>query len=226
MLLSVLPDIDMVFRIVGIDIGHRTFTHSAIMWIVIGAAILFLFPSGTRRQRVTVGIYVMAYLSHILIGDTLVAPINILYPLGDFVVKSSITVGSLYHIVLEGILLVAMAVIIVINGYSSYNSRIRVDRGKDNNKDDYSIFLFRYHCKLDGILYPLLILAIVVSLLHLSYEFEFGFILSRSFGNGNFEVVILILLLHLAAITIITLMWIISRKRLVGLKMSKIKERD
>ena len=35
MLLSVLPDIDLGFKLLGIDPGHRTFTHSAILALIV-----------------------------------------------------------------------------------------------------------------------------------------------------------------------------------------------
>ena len=38
MLLSVLPDIDLGFKLLGIDPGHRTFTHSAILALIVSVA--------------------------------------------------------------------------------------------------------------------------------------------------------------------------------------------
>ena len=42
MLLSVLPDIDLVFRLSGSDLGHKTFTHSAILALIVSIAELSL----------------------------------------------------------------------------------------------------------------------------------------------------------------------------------------
>jgi hypothetical protein len=217
--LSVLPDVDMVFKIVGLDLGHRSITHSAIMWIMAGATILCFFPFKTKHQRITIGIYIMAYLSHILIGDTTVAPINILYPLGYLTINSSITVGSLSHLAIEGVLLVVMAAIIIIS-YYSYNKTMTNIRYNDNDKS--ALFLFRYQSKLDGLLYPVLMSVIAASLVWISFEFEFSSSLSSPFGSKYFEIAILILLLHIGLIPIITIMWLTSRKNHFHLKRSDI----
>ena len=208
MFLSILPDVDMVFRFAGIDFGHRTITHSGVTWLMVGAVILCMVPRGRGYERGSLGIYLIAYLSHIFIGDTLVAPINIFHPLGEFVIHSSILVGSSFHIVIEGMLLALMAAI-VITKYYSYNRSIRNKDG--NHKNDYSDFLFRYHHKLDGLFYPVLISAIAVSLFYLSYEFEFSILFLTSFGNDVNEIGMQIILLHLAVIPIVTLMWLTSK---------------
>jgi LexA-binding, inner membrane-associated putative hydrolase len=47
MFLSTLPDIDLVFRLLGIEVGHRSITHSAIIWTIV--ALAFLTISGGIR---------------------------------------------------------------------------------------------------------------------------------------------------------------------------------
>ena len=88
MLLSILPDIDMVFRLAGIDLGHRTFTHSAIIWLLIGGITISFFTIKYRKGSAA-AVYLIAYLSHLLIGDIIVAPINLLYPLRFHCQKSN-----------------------------------------------------------------------------------------------------------------------------------------
>ena len=139
----------------------------------------------------------MAYFSHVLIGDAIIAPINIIYPLGDLTINSSIRVGSVYHIAIEGILLAVMAAIVIIR-YNSYNKKRR--NVSYNEKDKSGLFLFRYQSKLDGLLYPVLMSAIAASLIYISYEFEFGSLLSSPFGSNYYGVDVLILLLHFALI--------------------------
>jgi hypothetical protein len=134
-----------------------------------------------------VAVYLIAYLSHLVIGDTFVGPINILYPLGDFIVNSPIKGGSLQHIFLEILLFTLMATIVITRYYSF----------KMKNED---IFLFRYHCKMDKFLYPVLILAIIISFFYVVAEFEFSLV----------EISVL-MLLHIALVSIIMLIWLASK---------------
>lgn len=100
MFLSILPDIDIVFRLAGTDLGHRTFTHSVIIWLVVGGILISFFTINYRKGSVA-AVYLIAYLSHPVIGHVLIAPINILYPLGDFIVNGPIKNMSLQHILLD-----------------------------------------------------------------------------------------------------------------------------
>ena len=201
MFLSTLPDIDIMFRIIGADIGHKTITHSVIFSAISGCIILFFVP---KNQRVQVAIYLMAYLSHILIGDFIVGPISILYPL-EIQLETLITYESLSHIAIEFVLLGLMTTLIVIAYYSSKEKR-------ENYNINSAIFLFCYHPKLDGLFYPILVLALGISLIYLLYNLEFsGIYLSLS---GHLTGIVLILILHLAAISLIISMWMVSRRRI------------
>jgi membrane-bound metal-dependent hydrolase YbcI (DUF457 family) len=186
MFLSILPDIDILFRLVGMDLGHRTFTHGIIIWLVVGG-ILISFFTIKYGKGLEVAVYLIAYLSHLVIGDTFVGPINILYPLGDFIVNSPIKGGSLQHIFLEILLFTLMATIVITRYYSF----------KMKNED---IFLFRYHCKTDKFLYPVLILAIIISFFYVVAGIEFSLV----------EIPVL-MLLHIAAVSIIILIWLASK---------------
>jgi membrane-bound metal-dependent hydrolase YbcI (DUF457 family) len=186
MFLSILPDIDILFRLAGMDLGHRTFTHGIIIWLVVGG-ILISFFTIKYGKGLEVAVYLIAYLSHLVIGDTFVGPINILYPLGDFIVNSPIKGGSLQHIFLEILLFTLMATIVITRYYSF----------KMKNED---IFLFRYHCKTDKFLYPVLILAIIISFFYVVAEFEFSLV----------EISVL-MLLHIALVSIIMLIWLASK---------------
>jgi membrane-bound metal-dependent hydrolase YbcI (DUF457 family) len=186
MFLSILPDIDILFRLAGMDLGHRTFTHGIIIWLVVGG-ILISFFTIKYGKGLEVAVYLIAYLSHLVIGDTFVGPINILYPLGDFIVNSPIKGGSLQHIFLEILLFTLMATIVITRYYSF----------KMKNED---IFLFRYHCKTDKFLYPVLILAIIISFFYVVAEFEFSLV----------EISVL-MLLHIAVVSIIMLIWLASK---------------
>jgi membrane-bound metal-dependent hydrolase YbcI (DUF457 family) len=186
MFLSILPDIDILFRLAGIDLGHRTFTHGVIIWLVVGG-ILISFFTIKYGKGLTAAVYLIAYLSHLVIGDTFVGSINILYPLGDFIVNSPIKIGSLQQFFLEFLFFTLMATIVITRYYSF----------KRKNED---IFLFRYHCKMDTFLYPVLTLAIILSLFYVVDGFEFSLV----------EIFVLILF-HIALVSIIMLIWLASK---------------
>jgi membrane-bound metal-dependent hydrolase YbcI (DUF457 family) len=186
MFLSILPDIDIVFRLVGTELGHRTFTHSVIVWLVVGGILISFFTIKYRKGSVA-AVYLIAYLSHLVIGDVLIAPINILYPLGDFIVNGPIKNMSLQHILLETLLFTLMAIVVITRYYSF----------KRRNED---IFLFRYHCKIDTFLYPTLTLAIIVSFFYVEAESVFSLV-------G----VSVLMPLHIAAVSIIILIWLASK---------------
>jgi membrane-bound metal-dependent hydrolase YbcI (DUF457 family) len=186
MFLSILPDIDILFRLAGVDLGHRTLTHSVIIWLVAGVILISFFTIKYRKGLIA-AVYLIAYLSHLVIGDIFVAPINILYPLGDFIVNSPIKNGSWQHIFLEILFFTLMATIVITRYYSF----------KRKNED---IFLFRYHCKMDTFLYPVLILAIIISFFYVVAGLEFSLV----------EILVL-MLLHIAAVSIIILIWLASK---------------
>jgi membrane-bound metal-dependent hydrolase YbcI (DUF457 family) len=186
MFLSILPDIDILFRLAGMDLGHRTFTHAVIIWLVVGGILISFFTIKYGKGLIA-AVYLIAYLSHLVIGDLIVAPINFLYPLGDFIVNSPIKNGSLQHILLEILFFTLMATIVITRYYSF----------KRKNED---IFLFRYHCKMDTFLYPVLILAIIISFFYVVAGFEFSLV----------EISVL-MLLHIALVSIIMLIWLASK---------------
>jgi membrane-bound metal-dependent hydrolase YbcI (DUF457 family) len=186
MFLSILPDIDMVFRLGGIDLGHRTFTHSAIIWLLIGGITISFFTIKYRKGSAA-AVYLIAYLSHLVIGDVIVAPINLLYPLGDFIVNSPIKGGSLQHILLETVLFAFMAAV-VMTRYYLFKRR------------DEDIFLFYYHYKTDTFLYPVLVLAIIASFIYVVAGFELSLV----------ELSVLTLL-HIGIISLIVLIWLVSK---------------
>jgi membrane-bound metal-dependent hydrolase YbcI (DUF457 family) len=185
MFLSILPDIDILFRLAGVDLGHRTLTHSVIIWLVAGVILISFFTIKYRKGLIA-AVYLIAYLSHLVIGDIFVAPINILYPLGDFIVNSPIKNGSWQHIFLEILFFTLMATIVITRYYSF----------KRKNED----ILFRYHCKMDTFLYPVLILAIIISFFYVVAGVEFSLV----------EILVL-MLLHIAAVSIIILIWLASK---------------
>jgi membrane-bound metal-dependent hydrolase YbcI (DUF457 family) len=186
MFLSILPDIDIVFRFAGTDLGHRTFTHSVIIWFVVGGILILFFTIKYRRGSVA-AVYVIAYLSHLVIGDVLIPPINILYPLGNFIIDSPIKNVSSQHILLETVLFALMAAV-VIRRYYSFKRRSE------------DIFLFRYHCKMDTFLYPTLTLAIIVSFFYLMAESKF-----------SLAEISELILLHTTAVSVIILIWLTSK---------------
>ena len=154
--------------------------------MLIGGITISFFTIKYRKGSVA-AVYLIAYLSHLVIGDVIVAPINLLYPLGDFVVNSPMKGGSLQHILLETVLFALMAAV-VITRYYLFKSRSE------------DIFLFRYHYKMDTFLYPVLVLAITVSFFYVVAEFEFSLV----------ELSV-ITLLHFGVISLIVLIWLVSK---------------
>jgi hypothetical protein len=190
MFLSTLPDIDLVFRLLGVEFGHRSITHSAIIWTIVGLVFL------TRYRRISVAVYSMAYLSHIIIGDVIVGPINLLYPIGSFIVSGGIRFNTISDTIIEAILFAMMAIII-----------IKQNLYKDNSRQH--TFLLHYSI-LDRLFYPILISEIIVSpLFLLSNKFqEFSNLLSLSHIDTNN---IAIVVLHAMMLITITFLWIKSR---------------
>jgi len=182
MLLSVLPDIDIVLGLAGIDLVHRTITHSIIIWFIVGGAIVFLISLKYKRGS-EAAIYLTAYMSHLVIGDIVVEYINIFYPIGDVTVYSPIESGSMQHISLEAILVGLMSTVVI-------------TKFKNRKK---KLFHFGYHARVDSFLYLLLILAIIISAIYIIVEFQFSLVY-----------VSILIILHSAAIATIILLWIAS----------------
>jgi membrane-bound metal-dependent hydrolase YbcI (DUF457 family) len=198
MLLSVLPDIDLGFKLLGIDPGHRTFTHSAILALIVSVAAAFI----TKLQK-SVLVYSIAYFTHILIGDILINSVNILYPFGVFQVGVGIQLGvgikfnSLTHIIIEFLPLIGMTAI-VIREYFLYKKGV----------GDSILF---HHSSLDHILYIFVILAVITSFVYLMVN-EIKYNALSLDANKLLEIrLILMIMLHISAIAIITFIWAISR---------------
>src|SRR6187200_150594 len=187
MFLSTLPDIDLVFRLLGLELGHRSITHSAIIWPIVALAFF------AKYRRISVAVYSLAYLSHIVIGDLVVGPINLLYPIGNFVVSGGIRFGTISDTIAEGILFAIMSIIII--RQNLYN-----DDGKHNT-------LLLHYSTLDRFFYPILISEIIISpLFLLSDKFQdFSNLLSLSHVDTND---IAIAFLHIAMAIAIAFLWI------------------
>jgi membrane-bound metal-dependent hydrolase YbcI (DUF457 family) len=183
MLLSIFPDVDIVLELAGVDLGHRTFTHSIIIWLGIGGTVIFVISLKSRRGS-EAAIYLIAYMSHLVIGDILVEHINVLYPIGDFIIDSTIRSSSLQHISLEAVLIGLMAAVVII-------------KFKHREKE---MSLFSYHGTADSFLYLLLVLAMFISAIYILSEFRLSLV-----------DVLMLVTLHCAAIATIILLWIESR---------------
>jgi membrane-bound metal-dependent hydrolase YbcI (DUF457 family) len=184
---SISPDIFGLFGIT--EVGHRSITHSAIVWAIVALAFF------AKYRRISVAVYSLAYLSHIIIGDLVVGPINLLYPIGDLVVSGGIGFNTIFDTIIEGILFALMAIIII--KQNLYN-----DNGKDNT-------LLPYYSTLDRFFYPILIAEIIISVIFvLSNRFqEFSNLLSDTTDG------IVIVLLHSTILIAITFLWIKSKNR-------------
>jgi membrane-bound metal-dependent hydrolase YbcI (DUF457 family) len=186
MFLSTLPDVDLIFRLLGIEFGHRSITHSMIIWTIVALAFL------AKYRRTSVAVYSLAYLSHIILGDLLVGPINLLYPIGDFVVSGGIRFGTISDIITEGVLFAIMAILIIMENLY-----------KDNNRQHT---LLLHYSTLDRFFYPILITEIIISpIFLLSNRFQdFSNLLSLSHVDTS---VIALALLHVMMIIAIAFLW-------------------
>jgi LexA-binding, inner membrane-associated putative hydrolase len=191
MFLSTLPDIDLLFRLFGIEFGHRSITHSTIIWTIVALAFF------AKYRRISVAVYSLAYLSHVVIGDLVVGPINLLYPIGSFVVSGGIRFGTISHTMTEGILFAIMAIIIIMQNLYKYNSRQHT--------------LLLHYSTLDSLFYPVLIAEIIISpIFVLSDRFQdFSNLLSLSHVDTND---IAIALLHIAMTIAIAFLWIKAKR--------------
>lgn len=183
MLLSVLPDIDIILGLAGIDLGHRTLTHSIIISLIVGGAIVFLISLKYKRGS-EAAIYLIAYMSHLAIGDIVVEYINIFYPIGDVTIYGAIESGSLQHISLEAILVGLMVTTVII---------MFKHRKKNSSR-------FGYRPTADSLFYLFLVLAIAISAIYIITEFQYSLVY-----------VSILVLLHSAAIATIILLWIVSK---------------
>ena len=195
--LSILPDIDILFRFLGTDIAHRSVTHS----IIVFSIILSIFLLKYRRSSIMV--YSIAYLSHIAIGDLIIGPLNVLYPFGTFYSTSGIDFKTSEHLIVEGLVLAIMATIVV----SQYLC----------NRKQISTFPFEYSKKLDPIFYPMVIAAMIVSPAFLLDEsqkelLEFPNTFSLLFKSYYDFNTLAILALHVISTAIVVFIWIITKR--------------
>jgi membrane-bound metal-dependent hydrolase YbcI (DUF457 family) len=194
MLLSVLPDIDIGFKVLGSDPGHRTFTHSFILALIVSVAAAFI----TKFRKSVILVYSIAFFTHILIGDVLINSVNILYPFGVFQLGVGIKFNSFAHIIIEFIPLIGMTAI-VIREYFLYKKGV----------GDSILF---HHSSLDQVLYIFVILAVITSFVYLMVnEIKYN-ALSLNATKLLEKRLILMIMLHIFATAIITFIWAISRK--------------
>jgi hypothetical protein len=201
--LSILPDVDIIFRFLAADIGHRSITHSIIVFTIVS----FVFLLKYRRCSIIIIIYSIAYLSHFATGDLIVGTLNLLYPFGTFYLSGGIDFKTFEHILVEGLVLAIMTIIVII--------RCLCDRKRKLT------FPFEYSKKLDPIFYPIVISAIIVSPVFLLDEsqrelFDFPnsfFSLFKFHYNLN---TILILTLHVFSMAIVIFLWIITRRTYIS----------
>lgn len=195
MFLSILPDIDIVFRLLGVDLGHRSITHSLLVSMIVWGVLLI------KYRKPSVVLYFFAYLSHILVGDLIVGPLNLLYPFGQFYVNGGADFKAPEHLVIEGVLLLIMAMIVF---------------GRYLRNQKLHTFPFEF-TKLDTFFYPIIIAAIIVSLFFLLDQSQREL---AEFPNSVFLLIqspidykiTTIIVLHAFCIVIISFLWIISRR--------------
>jgi hypothetical protein len=154
-----------------------------------------------KYRKPSVMLYFFAYLSHVLVGDLIVGPLNLLYPFGQYYVNGVADFKAPEHLVIEGVLLLILAMI-VFGWYLRYRK--------------LHTFPFEF-TKLDTFFYPILISAIIVSLFFLLDESqkeltEFPnpiFLLTQSSSDYRNTAIII---LHAIGIATISFLWIISRR--------------
>ena len=194
MFFSILPDIDIVFRLLEIDLAHRSITHSLIVFSIVWAVML------VKYRKPSFIIYSSAYLSHI-VGDLIIGPLNLTYPFGYYFVSGVADFKAPEHLVLEGILLLIMATMVL--GQYLRNRRMNT-------------FPFGY-TKIDTFFYPIVISALIISLFFVLDQSqkeltEFPksvFLLIQSPVDYK---IIAIVVLHAFGIAVIIFLWIVSRR--------------
>jgi len=193
-LLSIIPDIDIIFRLVGVEVAHRSITHSIIIFTIV-CIVLSMFILKHRIRSII--IYFIAYFSHIAIGDIIVGPSNLLSPFGFFYLNSALYYKMPEHIFVEGLLLITMA-IIVVTQYLCYR------RG--------DIFPIKYSKKLDPIFYPVVVTAIAISAVYLldGSQLKFPDSFTLLFQSNDYSNIILAL--NIACLAAVLAIWIISRR--------------
>jgi hypothetical protein len=205
MFFSILPDVDIVFRFLGIDLGHRSITHSLIIATIVGGVVLI------KYRKPSVMLYFFAYLSHIFIGDLVIGPLNLLNPFGQYFVSGVADFKTSEHLLIEGVLLIVMATIV----FGQYLRNRRVHS-----------FPFRF-TKLDSFFYPIVISALIISLFFVLDQSQREL---TEFPKSVFLVIqspidykiIAIIVLHAIGIAIISFLWIVSRRNTPIQRLKKI----
>jgi membrane-bound metal-dependent hydrolase YbcI (DUF457 family) len=204
MFLSILPDVDIVIRLLGIDLGHRSITHSLLVSMIVWGVLLI------KYRKPSAMLYFFAYLSHIF-GDLMIGPLNLSYPFGQYFVNGVADFRAPEHLVIEGVLLMIMATIVF--GQYLRNRRIH-------------IFPFGFS-KLDSFFYPIMIFALTVSLFFLLDQSQSEltqfpdsiFLLIQS--PIDYEIAAIIVM-HTFGIAIVSFLWIVSRRNFQIQHMKKI----
>jgi membrane-bound metal-dependent hydrolase YbcI (DUF457 family) len=195
MFFSILPDVDIVFRLLGVDLGHRSITHSMLISTIVWSVVLI------KYRKPSVMVYFIAYLSHIIIGDLLIGPLNLLYPFGQYFVNGVADFKTSEHLVIEGVLLLIMATMV----FGQYLRDRRVH-----------IFPFEF-TKLDSLFYPIVFSALIISLFFLLDQSQIEL---TQFPNSIFLLIqspidqemATIIVMHAFGIAIVSFLWIVSRR--------------
>lgn len=195
MFFSILPDVDIVFRLLGVDLGHRSITHSLLISTIVWSVVLI------KYRKPSVMVYFIAYLSHMIIGDLLIGPLNLLYPFGQYFVNGVADFKTSEHLVIEGVLLLIMATIV-------FGQYLRDRRGH--------IFPFEF-TKLDSLFYPIVFSALIISLFFLLDQSQIEL---TQFPNSIFLLIqspidqemATIIVMHAFGIAIVSFLWLVSRR--------------
>jgi len=195
--LSIVPDIDILFSLLGVEVVHRSISHSLIVFIIV----LFVFILKYRIRSIM--IYFLAYLSHSAIGDLIVGPANLFPPFGIYYLNSGIYYKTPEHFFIECLVLTVMAIIVIIQ-YLCNRKR--------------NMIPIKYSKKIDPIFYPILIASIIMSAAYLLNQFqEFKFPDSFFSVLQSFDYIKLIVVIHTVCISIVFFVWIVSW---YGMRMS------
>jgi membrane-bound metal-dependent hydrolase YbcI (DUF457 family) len=116
--LSVIPDIDLLFR--GFGVEHRTFTHSFLFWLILFMPFFLVFGYKTLP-------YFIAVASHFTFGDLLMDSTMIFWPFSQSYLGLNIPMYSRPDIIIEATVLVLALGISYFNGdlsqIFSYNTK-------------------------------------------------------------------------------------------------------
>lgn len=203
MLIACLPDIDILLESAGIT-SHKTYTHSLVLSLLVVPSIIFAVARWRKVPAGAAFVYSLAYISHIIIGDLVIGGTNILYPIGDVLVGTGITYGSVAHQSIEFLILAATAGIIVSKSFRLHS------------KDTTGLFRFE---KVDKVCYALLLASLVISFTYLLYGIK---VLPRLFIQTNLELALFVML-HLSAIAMISFLMLVAWRHHANLhkKMEK-----